>query len=123
MIDKIKLYLEQQNELILRAKKYLIRFFKTNNGLYFTFILNLPNTKEFSSIEFGMNKLDKGSIQFQNKSIKSLEFKTFKTLINKLNSLELLKDTHDKIIKKVSKFLKENSITKTEIKNSKQVGL
>ena len=89
MINQIKLYLEQQNELILRDKKYLIRFFKINNGLYFTFVLHLSDTSEFSSIEFGMNKLNKGSIQFQNKSIKSIEFKTFKWLINKLNKLKI----------------------------------
>ena len=123
MINEIKLYLEQQNELILRDKKYLVRFFKTNNGLYFTFVLHLSNTKEFSSIEFGMNKLDNGSIQFQNKSIKSLKFKTFKGLINKLNKLEILADTYDKLMKKVLKFMKENNLTKKEIKNSKEIGI
>ncbi len=123
MINQIKLYLEQQNELILRDKKYLIRFFKTNNGLYFTFVLHLSDTSEFSSIEFGMNKLNKGSIQFQNKSIKSIEFKTFKGLINKLNKLEILEETHEKILKKVSKFMKENNLTKKEIKNSKEIGI
>ena len=123
MINQIKLYLEQQNELILRDKKYLIRFFKINNGLYFTFVLHLSNTSEFSSIEFGMNKLYEGSIQFQNKSIKSIEFKTFKGLINKLNKLELLEETHEKILKKVSKFMKENNLTKKEIKNSKEIGI
>jgi len=125
MIDKIKLYLEQQNELILRDKKYLIRFFRTNNGLYFTFVLHLSDRahKVVSSIEFGMNKLDNGSIQFQNKSIKSLEFKTFNELINKLNQIELLEETHEKILKKVLKFMKENNLTKKEIKNSVEIGI
>ena len=125
MINEIKLYLEQQNDLILRDKKYLVIFFKTNNGLYFTFVLHLSDRahKVVSSIEFGMSKLDKGSIQFQNKSIKSIEFKTFKGLINKLNKLQILKETYEKILKKVLKFMKENNLTKKEIKNSKEIGI
>lgn len=123
MINQIKLFLEQQNELILRQKKYLIRLFKSNNGLYFTFVFHLPDNSKFLSIEFGMEHLQRGHIQMKDVTSKRMLFNSFKVLIDKLNKLEILKETHDKIIKKVSKFLKENSINKSDIKNSKQVGL
>ena len=67
--------------------------------------------------EFGMENTNKGHIYLKNKMAKIMTFNSLKNLIEKLNELELLKETHEKILKKVLKFLKENNIKEQQIKN------